>query len=159
MVNMKRNDRNMVKEIRAFREQLARSGDVTADEIRFAQVEEFQATKREHADATFPLYQEHELRVKLWNEEKRSHNVEGDDEELIIGVAHRIQTLEGGIRQIFFEEIAHDKTAGDAKNHQDRLNSGGIKKSAKLQHIEKTPGLKQKHQRKLRAIKKRAGVR
>jgi len=158
MVNMKRNDKQVVRAIRDFRERLAKSGNVTDDEIKFAQVEEFQATRREHADASYPLYPEHELRVKLWTESNRAFNVEGDDEELVIGVPHRVRTLEGKIRQIFFEELADNRTATDAKNHQDRLNKGGLKKSSKLGHIENTPGLKQKHQRKLRAIKKRAGV-
>jgi hypothetical protein len=164
MVNFRRNDKTKVKEIRAFREELARSKRksngrrFTDQEVMFAAVEKFDGTAREHADAAHPLHSEAELRLKLWNKDKRGYNVEGDPEELIIGVPHRTQTLDGRKGYIFIEELAYDKTSEDAKKHQDRLNEGGRKKSQKLDNITRKPKLKEQHRRKLRSILRDAGI-
>lgn len=161
MTYSKRVDPKIVKDIIEFRERMAQQVDpITGKQpseaqIIFAQVQAFKATAREHADATFPLEPNPEIRLKYWTQTKRRFNVDGDRKKLIIGVWHTFQTIGGKLRKICLMELATKGPAGIAKKHQDILNKGGLGKSRKLQDIENDPQLKIKHQREYKALMKR----
>lgn len=155
-LNFKREDKKIIKQITELRKELSLNRELKWNQILFAQVKMIQATAREHAAATFPLYVGKNEHLKYWTQFKRLFNIFQDRKKKIIGVPHILQTVDGKRRRYFFEELAYKGTAGEAKKHQDKLNKGGLEKSKDLELIEKDTKLKLQHERELKEILKRA---
>lgn len=137
-----------------LRKQLTQNRKLRWYEILFAQVKLIQATAREHASGTFPLYLDDA--IIYWVRLKRIFNLEGDVKKKIIGVPRKFQTVDGKQRTYYFEELAYKGTAGEAKKHQDKLNAGGIQKSKHLNDIERDSTLKIKHEKELKELLRKA---
>jgi|SRR4030095_7220825 len=160
----RREDKRKIDEIRNLRKRLAANRKLNLYNIVFCQVKKTASTAREHGQGTdFPLQsfsgkKKVDDPLRMWTALKRWFNITDDPTEQIIGVAHRFPGIDGKERVYVIEEIAHHKTAGDAKQHQHKINKGGLKKEERLAKIEQDPTLKAKHDRKLRALLKEAGI-
>jgi hypothetical protein len=160
----RREDRRKIDEIKNLRKRLAANRKLNLYNILFCQVKKTAGTAREHGQATdFPLEsfsrkKRAENPLGMWTQLKRWFNITGDPTEKIIGVRHRFPGIDDKERVYVIEEIAYHKTAGDARQHQHKINKGGLKKEKDLAEIERDTTLKAKHDKKLRALLKEAGI-
>jgi len=143
-----------VKEIQKFLMKLESAG-IDAKDVFFAEVTSFRAQGAEHKEARYPglskYHQNH-----LWNQQRRAFNATYPRTK-IVSLPTEIQTPTGIIKQ-WFIKIAYGRDALKAKEHQDKLNIGGLQKSEDLYQISVDQTLLKQDQKRRKEILLRAGI-
>jgi len=152
--------RDTIAEIGKFVRHLQKAG-VNMIDVFFAEVKTFKATSQEHKEARYPGLSKYQQNF-LFNQDRRYFNIQRKDTKIISTPIEWVEErgIGGGVihKRKWFLSVAAGKKALEAKDHQDKINVGGARKSEDLQLIATDPTILKEQNQRLKEILRRAGI-
>jgi len=150
-----RKNKDAVKQIRKLVQQLQSAG-IGKHDVLFAEHKKFYATSKDHKEARYPNMGKYQQNY-LYSQDLREFNAAHPRTKIVSLPVEGIDRYGNKVKK-WFRKIPYGKDALKAKDHQDILNAGGIRKSEDFQAISVDSTLRIADQRRLKEILRRAGI-